>query len=279
MSGEMQGDRRLCAAGDRCRNYDPANKQPAEARRSPLCDTCIDHAERDIRALVLDYRDLENWLPQPLGVWGDGRAGFNHPIPLRQHIDTLQRDIHWITTAWEEVIRDVDQLSERRTNVRAGYAVQTAVTILSPRLALLASLEATDVWDYPIAHCPRCGRGGNTNRDPDGVKRARCANCKMGWRQPDATTVTGLQAITDLQALHGRARHALGLTTAEPELCIGVPCKSLDCDTTGALYREPGADSIKCGACGRWYSAEDYADWIKRWAVSDTVKTRLEGAA
>jgi hypothetical protein len=57
-------------------------------------------------------------------------------------------------------------------------------------------------------------------------------------------------------------RRACGLTMPQPELCEGVPCKSIDCDLK-TLYRVPGSDFVECASCGRLYTASDYADWVR----------------
>jgi hypothetical protein len=57
-------------------------------------------------------------------------------------------------------------------------------------------------------------------------------------------------------------RRACGLTMPQPQLCEGVPCKSIDCDLK-TLYRVPGSDFVECASCGRLYTASDYADWVR----------------
>jgi hypothetical protein len=57
-------------------------------------------------------------------------------------------------------------------------------------------------------------------------------------------------------------RRACGLTMPQPQLCEGVPCKSIDCDLK-TLYRVPGSDFVECASCGRLYTATDYADWVR----------------
>jgi hypothetical protein len=57
-------------------------------------------------------------------------------------------------------------------------------------------------------------------------------------------------------------RRACGLTMPRPELCVGVPCKSLDCDMR-TLWKVPGSDYVECSSCSRLYSPSDYADWVR----------------
>ena len=213
-----------------CRWYDPLTKKPYPA--GPLCDGCLEPAESDIRKLVWDYRDLEQHLPPSLGAWGDGQPkGKSQPLPLNEHVMSLQRDIWWLATAWEDVLRDVDRLSmvgdwsKRR---RDGLAVQQAMVIIEPRVRLLARLGPCEMWAYP-------GHEG-------------------------ATEVEGWQGVLDLAKLHQRARAALGLTQEQPELLLAVLCRG--CDRRSTLTRVSGSDEVVCSKCSERYSGREYADWV-----------------
>lgn len=220
-----------------CTAYDPVLKRPYP--QWPLCDWCLEVAERDVRALTLDYRDLEQQLPPSLGVWGDGQPhGKEQPLPLSGHVLDLQIDIHWLTCAWADVVRDRDRLSDAPSRVRDGFAVQAAVTVLAPRLRLLAELEAVTMWSYP---------GTDTG----------------------ASEVAGWQGVLDLCGLHQRARSALGLTREEPELMLGVLCRN--CDLRSKLLREIGGDSRTCKACGEHYTGPEYADWVALLAAQERM--------
>lgn len=226
----------LCRAGapdDRgrggCRGWD--GRFPSELWSAALlCGLCLVPAERDVRALVLDYRDLEQRLPPSLGQWGDGMPrGKSSPLPLSEPVLTLQQDIHWLVSAWDDVVRDVARLSEKPTRVRDGFAVQQSVAILAPRLDVLAAVPAVAMWTY-------LGAEGSTD-------------------------VPGWQGVLDLVALHQRARTLLGLTAAKKEHCSGIPCRNPECDLK-LLYRIPGTDEVRCDACGMWYDAHAYQSWV-----------------
>ena len=212
-----------------CRAWD--GRQPAECDgKALLCRWCLEGCERDVRALTLDYRDLEQLLPPALGVWGDGLPrGRSSPLPLREHILDLQLRIHWLTDAWGEVVRDRDRLSELASQVRQGWVVQQQVAVLAPRLRLLAELESVTMWSYP-------GHDG-------------------------AVDVPGWQGVLDLAALHHRARSALGLTEPMPEVAWGVLCRG-PCDMVSTLVRKPGEDEWRCRQCGEHYTAAAYTDWV-----------------
>jgi hypothetical protein len=224
-----------CMADGRCRARDERG-DPA-LTDGFLCFYCLESAERDVRALVLDYRDLEQHLAPSLGVWGSGMpSGKGAPAqaPLNLGALSLQQDIWWMCDAWDAVVRDVCRLSDKPPRVRAGWAVQQSVSILSPRLDVLACTSGV-MWDYP------------------------------GWesRSGERTEeIPGWQGVLDLAHLHARARAALGLTQERPELCLGVPCRNPDCDLK-TLYRLPGSGAVKCHSCGLHYSAEDYTAWTR----------------
>lgn len=220
-----------CQAAERCRARDERGN-PAETDL-PLCFHCLEGATRDVRALTLDYRDLEQQLPPALGVWGSGmpRGSAGHPLPLNEHALDLQHQIWWMCDAWDAVVRDLDRLSDKPTRTRAGWAVQQSVSILAPRLDRLARASGT-MWDYP----------GSTER---------------------CSEVPGWQGVLDLADLHGQARHVLGLAADRGELCVGVLCEG--CDKKSTLVRDLDNGGVVCRGkgCGKRYTAEEYAVWTR----------------
>lgn len=215
-----------CLAADHCHARDE-HGDPA-ATDGFLCFWCLESAERDVRALVLDYGDLEQHLVPSLGQRGTGlptgRGGLP-PLPIAEHVLDLQMDIFWLVDAWDAVVRDLDRLSDKPTRTRAGWAVQQSVAILAPRLDRLALASGT-MWDYP----------GATDR---------------------CTEVPGWQGVLDLAKLHHRARHVLGLSNERGEVCIGVICGY--CDVKSKLVRDPEDGGVTCRACKGHYTAEQYA--------------------
>lgn len=256
-----------------CRAFDPVTRSPAPLEGRPrLCDLCLEPAERDIKALVLDYRDLEQQLPPSLGVWGDGQPkGRTMPLPLSEHVLDLQRDIWWLTTGWADVLRDADRLSmtvdwsKRR---RDGLAVQEAMAIVGPRVRRLAELGPQLVWDYPGTSfpCPRYSSRAVKNSttvltwscSQDGVEP--CRDCGGTGRVAVSSEVPGWQGVLDLAHLHARARVALGLTQERPELLLAVLCRG--CDRRSTLTRSAGSDEVVCSKCSERYSGREYADWV-----------------
>jgi hypothetical protein len=59
---------------------------------------------------------------------------------------------------------------------------------------------------------------------------------------------------------HG-LRSAAGLPRPQPELCAGVPCRSVECDLK-TLYRVPGSDYIECASCGNLLTEDEYRAWV-----------------
>jgi hypothetical protein len=230
----------LCLAADRCVDFDRRSGESALAESGPLCEGCLLAGERAVGQLVLDFRDLEQHLPPSLGQWGDGQpAGRDeHRIPLNLAVDELQRQIWHVLTCWEEVVREVDRLSESVTRgVRAGWAVQAAAQVLQPRVRLLARVGAVELADYPAL-------------DEDEACR---------WEVIEHVELAGWRAVLDFRRLHDRAHSLLGLTSAGPERIQLVPCR--DCDTL-ALYRVSGNDRVFCGACPALLSAEEFRRWV-----------------
>jgi hypothetical protein len=233
----------FCLAAERCVDYDGRAGEPALAAGLPLCEPCLLAAERAVPALVLDYRDLEQHLPPSLGVWGDGqpRGSGDLRVPMRLAVEELQAEIHWVLTAWEQVARERDKLSDSVTRgVRAGWAVQAAAQILHPRVRLLAAIGPVEMAGYP-------------NLDQDETYR---------FRGIEHARLPGWRGVLDFDRLHSKARYMLGLTNAVPEAIDGVPCKNIECDEKD-LYRELGGDGVFCGSCGKRYSQREYEDWVK----------------
>lgn len=192
----------------------------------PLCDPCLDSAARDVRALVLDYLDLEQLLGVKVKSIELIIAGTRDPsTPYALGIDALQRAIWHTLTTWEEIIRERARLAEPARQVRQGWAVQHAVAVLHPRINDLVMIGPTSV--YPL----------------------------------DATVPeeqTGLDAILTFTALHRRARAALGLTR-RIETVFG------DCVQCGwtALRRESGSETVYCDNCHDCQTWDDYQRWLR----------------
>lgn len=196
------------------------------ATRSPLCDGCLDVVGRDVRALVLDYRDLAQLLAPGAKARPVVSGTTDAAVPLDLGVDTLMRDIAWTLAVWEPPVREAAGLCpERVRGVRAGWAVATAVSVLAARIELLAGLPPT--WGYADGL-----DAGPVERD-------------------------GVYAAASMRALHRRARSALGLS----RLVVRLPGP---CSTCGAtwLQRDPGEDGARCPVCNASWSGDDYAKYV-----------------
>jgi len=158
---------------------------------------------------------------------------------MRLAIEALQREIWWVLTAWEQVVRERDRLSDEVTRgVRAGWAVQAAAQILQPRVRLLSLLGPVEMAGYP-------------NLDDDESYR---------YRTIERAELPGWRGVLDMIRLHRRAFAMQGLNAAAPEAIDGIPCKNIECDQKD-LYRELGDDGVFCGSCGKRYSQKEFDDW------------------
>ncbi|QKW15364.1 hypothetical protein [Verrucosispora sp. NA02020] len=226
---------RHCASDTRCRAYDHTTNPPTAAPVTsvPLCDPCLAGGERDTRALVYDYVDLEQLqapsLSQALNMQPIGKAA--PPMPLNGAAEALQAEIVHVATTWEEIIRDHTGLPPRPESARRpGRQLDDAIRILLPRLRQLAALPAADV--YPTG----------------------CED------QP--TPLEGWEAIHHLQHLHQRARGMLGRThrtTHLPGTCSGCGQDQLHRDEP--RHPEDPCD-VYCAACHTTWPHDDYQQYV-----------------
>ncbi len=205
----------------------PQMESPHECE--PICDHCVECAERDIRLLPLDYFDLMRDLQRKAGA-SDVKIARPHPAsstPVDTNVDGLAREIHWALTCWEPALREAAGLSpEVVRNVRPGWAVANAVAVIAPRVAQLAAL--------PLTACYADGLdGGPVERD-------------------------GRDAIAQLRRLHRRARAILGIT----QLVFRLPGECSNGCTGWTLRRKAGADTVWCVACERRWTYEDYRRYV-----------------
>lgn len=213
-----------CAQGTACEAFDRITWTPADAA-GPWCAACVRALARDVRALPLDYRDLEQLLPRigaaPAEARVSGTSALSVPIAL--HVEALQADIAWTLGVWEPAVREAvgwDPAPE--VGVRPGWLVDRAARVLS-------------------AHADALTRLGPYSAYHDGPEAA-CVD------------LSGVYGAVALRRLHARSVAALGLSSRG----VRVPGSCARCGRA-ALEREPGADRIRCRFCAMWISADDYA--------------------
>ncbi|MFI6228612.1 hypothetical protein ACIBCR_15025 [Micromonospora echinospora] len=225
-------DTRHCASDAHCRYYNRTAGTPAPAGRTPLCDGCLDAASRDIPRLLYDYIDLEQLqaptLSQALNMQPAGKSA--PPMPLKGEPEALQAEIAYTLTMWEEIIRDVCQLSPMPDVRRGGPNVQRALGILTPRLDVLANQPPTTV--YP--------------NGPEGAPQ----------------DIAGWEAVHQMQRLHHRARGMLGRThrtTHLPGTCSTCGLDQLHRDDP--RHPEDPCD-VYCQECGTTWPHDDYQTYV-----------------
>jgi hypothetical protein len=220
----------ICMAGAHCKARDE-HGNPADDMW-PLCFWDLEDAALDVGKLPADYAALEQHLPRGVSRPADGMPHTRHVevnLPFNEDAFDLQREIWWLCTAWEDVVREAAGLSmsgawsKRR---RDGLAVAEAVDVLKPRLDVLVRVEAAEMWGYP-------GHAGST-------------------------TLEGWQGVLDLAAVHRRALGVMKLARDDGELIVGVACPR--CGIRSKLRRT--VDGVHCGGCKTRLEAGEYAGWV-----------------
>jgi hypothetical protein len=246
----MDHDTRTCSAELACKGYDSAGKH-AYPTDQPLCQACLDAAERDTRSLVYDYLDLAQLHEASMSQAITEKTGGSKEkqMLLVGHVEALQAEIVHVLSTWEYELRVVCRLVNPHTfaplwrktmkrepglhKARAGTIVQRAVATIAPRLERLSKLPATLV-------CP----GGIEDEPVD----------MFGW-----------EAVLQVAGLHGRCKSILGRTTrtfwipGECWACQARPKLGED----GPLFRsEPhrfeDPMQVSCSPCG---ASRPYADY------------------
>lgn len=234
-----------CRAGELCRVFHPTTG-PEDAEGHSLGPACLRAGGFAVQSLPADYRDLEQLIPRSLGEWSDGQPrGHSVPAPINLHVEALQRSIWWVVTAWEEVVRDQDRLSDPPSRVRPGPAVVRACAVLAPRVGMVSDLRPVELQDYPPA----------TEEESHRFKIITHVS-RWGW-----------QGVLDLIRLHQRARSVLGLTAPVrrlPGVCGGCGRDSLRQDQP----RYQGDEQpVYCHNCALTMSYDEYSRSVGMWAA------------
>jgi hypothetical protein len=233
-----------------CRGYDWVHGHRAYVGGTDVfCDPCIGGYERDIRMLRYHYLDLAQLqypsLSQAMDTQTRGRGG--PPMPMAGNPEALQAEIHHAVTLWADELRTRLGLSQPRPTVivgawhttktnpppkpqpKPGAELEQALTILTPRLRLLARIPPTAVFPTGCDDTPQ--------------------------------DMTGVDAVLHLSKLHQRARSMLGRTQRSTK----VPGSCSDC--FGELRRdEPRYEQdpcpIYCAQCGTTWTKDAYDRFV-----------------
>jgi hypothetical protein len=105
---------------------------------------------------------------------------------------------------------------------------------------------------------------------PDPTVQALCRwmRDRIGWACDKHPAVD--EFARELHDVHLTLRRANGLTEQQPEPCVGVPCRAVDCDLK-TLYRIPGSIYIECASCGLLLTEDEYAAWLRLLTARRTV--------
>jgi len=188
-----------------------------------LCDTCERHVHQAVTALPRDYVVLNTLLGKGKTAGGEPiRMTRELPVPIRLHIEALQRDLVGETVAWGASVAAVLGIDYAPGRARPGWHLARACHLLAAAPVVFLALrdEKHAVWEYGVRHL--------VARD-------------------------GLDGALSLLRLHHKARTYCGQTRLVHRLPVPCPrCEAM------ALEREDGADAIDCTDCQRRYTWAEY---------------------
>lgn len=215
-----------CYRGSYCADYETIDHQRIGRRinaTSGYCDTCARHVERAIEALPADYVGLNVILGKGSTVGGEPiRMTKELPVPIRLHIEALQKDIVSEAQVWAGSVAGILKINNSPARTRPGPLLDRSCRLLVRSTSVLFALrdEKHIRWEY--------GRRVLVARD-------------------------GLDGGLSFLRLHHRARTYLGAVKLVHRLPVPCPrCEAM------ALTREDGGEAIDCGSCGRRYTWAEY---------------------
>lgn len=209
----------FCVLGIQCSVFDPVEQLPGVAYAAPLCEGCRRRAESHLNLLRYDYVDLSQLVPRAERR-AEVRIARPKPAsspPLNMGVFGLRARIAWVVLLAEQALREhVGELhAALPLPVREGYALDTAVRYLQPRVDQLAVLPATSAyWDvageqrveldgagvlavFGVLHrsarkacgldaavitlpgdCPKC-RASSLRRSADEPGKVWCVHCRV----------------------------------------------------------------------------------------------------
>lgn len=216
-----------CRRGEYCPDYEKVDGQKLGRQINAadgICDTCARHVERAIAELPASYTRLNAILGHGSTVGGEPvRMTRELPIPIRVHVEALQREIVTETEAWAASVADVLHVEWTPAGgVRPGWTLDRACHLLSASQSAFFALRDVKhiLWDGDERYI--------AVRD-------------------------GLDGALSLLRLQHRVRIVLGAARLVHRLPVPCPrCEAM------ALEREDGTESIDCTDCGTRYTWDEY---------------------
>ncbi|MEU5258972.1 hypothetical protein [Amycolatopsis sp. NPDC021455] len=189
-----------------------------------FCDTCARHVEQAVQALPQDYVQLNAILGGGSTVGGEPvRMTKDLPVPIRLHIEALQRSMVEEADAWAGSLARVLNVDwHPHGGTRPGWRLTRACRLIGNSLSAFLALrdEKHIIWEY--------GHRYVAPRD-------------------------GLDGALNFLSLSYKARLFLGQTKLVHHLPVPCPrCDAMD------LVREDGSELIECRDCNRTYSWTEY---------------------
>jgi len=223
----------FCILAEHCSVFDPTQLLPGLSYAARLCEGCRARAESELNLLRYDYVDLSQLVPaaQRHSEVRIARPKPSSRPPLNLGVFTLRGRIAWVVLLAEQALRAHrgDRPGRNELPVREGFALDTAVRYLQPRVDELAALPGTEAfWDLAgeqsvvldgaavlrlvgLLHrsarkacgldtqqislpgdCPKCA-ASSLRRSPDDPGRIWCVHCRV--------TLTGAEYLQHVRLI------------------------------------------------------------------------------
>lgn len=208
----------------------------ALATESGLCIGCHKHGQHAIRELVRDYE----MLAYELIPWSSGQSlsvfvkRTEAPVPLREGIDAMMREIHWTLTQWAKQTALAVRINRQLwRGTKFDDRIREASALLDAHYLGLLGISSCEIIDYHTI---------------------------------DFMEATGLDGVGELIRVHAHARSMLGLPPHR-ELRV-LPCPAEPLSNGCGEYRlytliGSGAtgesNTVRCDNCGWTCNADQYA--------------------
>lgn len=197
------------------------------------------------------------------------KMAFGPSLPLSEAIDAQMRNMGWVLSTWEDVVRDVWHMSAIPKDVASRPQdsladIERSVTVLVPRISTLLSLQPRDMMRYPDRRRPP------KDRDiPPGLYDDAIVLSADRFTITAAWEAGGLAAGQEILHLHYMARRLLLETNPPMPRLPDFRCRVCECFTLRRAAPPWYADGIwyhsACDSCGDEMTRDEYDTNAKRW--------------